>query len=188
MVKVNSKDGSVICTTGNENFSMVKVISNHYKVTTRVQLDRESRSSHVIVVVCEDQLNRSSHVEEGTEVGTFIFNAVATDLDLKENGEISYYTSPTHSGFRIDPVSGEVFTTMRQDREMRSQVTFEVIAQDGGIKRLKTSVTINITDINDNSPVFPRPEFSFYVSKRSLVGTDVGHVFAFDVDVGLNGP
>ncbi|VDI31200.1 Hypothetical predicted protein [Mytilus galloprovincialis] len=54
--------------------------------------------------------------------------------------------------------------------------------------RTTVSVTINITDINDNSPVFPVPDiFRFHVSKRSPIGTVVGHVFAYDVDEGPNG-
>uniref|UniRef100_A0A8C4X889 Cadherin 22 n=1 Tax=Erpetoichthys calabaricus TaxID=27687 RepID=A0A8C4X889_ERPCA len=57
--------------------------------------------------------------------------------------------------------------------------------QMGGLSG-STTVTIVITDVNDNPPRFPQKMYQFSVSEAAPVGTPVGRVMAEDADMGEN--
>lgn len=49
------------------------------------------------------------------------------------------------------------------------------------------TVKVNITDINDNAPVFTNVFYSFDVPEDTPIGTTIALVEAVDADQGLNG-
>ncbi|XP_048338331.1 cadherin-22-like [Sphaerodactylus townsendi] len=57
--------------------------------------------------------------------------------------------------------------------------------QLGGLSG-STTVTIVITDVNDNPPRFPQKMYQFSIAETAPVGTLVGRVKAEDSDVGEN--
>uniref|UniRef100_A0A674PJU3 Cadherin 22 n=1 Tax=Takifugu rubripes TaxID=31033 RepID=A0A674PJU3_TAKRU len=76
------------------------------------------------------------------------------------------------------------------DRETQDRYELVVKATDmagqmGGLSG-STTVTIVITDVNDNPPRFPQKMYQFSVSEGAAVGTPVGHVIATDADMGEN--
>ena len=58
--------------------------------------------------------------------------------------------------FDINPISGDIMTLLELDRETVETYNLTVTVQDGGSPSLSssTSITISISDVNDNSPVF----------------------------------
>ena len=87
----------------------------------------------------------------------------ATDADVQENGQISYYivTRNDTDHFKIDNVTGEIFVTMEIDRETSESYSFTIIAADGGSPSLNSSALVSVTvlDKNDNTPQFPQQKY-----------------------------
>ncbi|XP_051932928.1 cadherin-22-like isoform X2 [Hippocampus zosterae] len=76
------------------------------------------------------------------------------------------------------------------DRETQDRYELVVKATDmagqmGGLSG-STTVTIVITDVNDNPPRFPQKMYQFMVSEGAAIGTPVGRVIATDADMGEN--
>ncbi|XP_045907166.1 cadherin-7-like [Micropterus dolomieu] len=76
------------------------------------------------------------------------------------------------------------------DREVRERYLLVVQAKDmigqmGGLSGT-TSVTVILTDINDNPPRFPHSNYQFTVPESVLVSDVVARIKALDLDVGPN--
>ncbi|XP_071348877.1 cadherin-7-like isoform X2 [Trachinotus anak] len=76
------------------------------------------------------------------------------------------------------------------DREVRDQYLLVIQAKDmigqiGGLSGT-TSVTVTLTDVNDNPPRFPRKSYQFSVPESVLVSAVVAKIKALDLDVGPN--
>ncbi|XP_068093215.1 cadherin-7 isoform X2 [Hyperolius riggenbachi] len=76
------------------------------------------------------------------------------------------------------------------DREAKDQYLLVIQAKDmvglmGGLSGT-TSVTVTLTDVNDNPPRFPRKSDQYYVPESLPVGSTVAKIKAADADVGLN--
>nr|XP_056701535.1 cadherin-22 [Euleptes europaea] len=76
------------------------------------------------------------------------------------------------------------------DRETQDRYEVVIRATDmagqlGGLSG-STTVTIVITDVNDNPPRFPQKMYQFSIAETAPVGTLVGRVKAEDSDVGEN--
>ena len=92
--------------------------------------------------------------------------------------------------FRIDPVSGVLFVNSPLDAETKSRYTLTVSALDmanaGMRKQSSARVSIFIDDVNDNAPVFQKPEKKIYFDENRPAGTRVMRVMAEDADSGEN--
>lgn len=76
------------------------------------------------------------------------------------------------------------------DHETQSEYKVSVVAKDGGNPPLSTScvVTVHVTDVNDNSPLFILPHATrIFFKEEQPVGTEVTQVWASDLDSGANG-
>ncbi|XP_032878929.1 protocadherin-9 isoform X3 [Amblyraja radiata] len=114
-----------------------------------------------------------------------------TDADAGENAEVMASVVGDNDNFILHPVNGVIRSNVSFDRELQSSYTFEVKAIDRG-RPVRTSiakVTINVIDVNDNSPVviYPPSNTSFKLVPLSAIpGSVVAEVFAVDVDTGMN--
>lgn len=74
------------------------------------------------------------------------------------------------------------------DREVRDSYVLTVMVSDRGSPPLNSSavVVVNVTDCNDNAPVFSSSQYYADVSENSPVGTTVVQVTARDLDKGTN--
>lgn len=68
---------------------------------------------------------------------------------------------------------GSIFTVVPLDRETRSQYDLIVEASDGAVDPRRTTITllVEVTDINDNSPVFSQPIYTVNVPENTPAGT-----------------
>ena len=73
----------------------------------------------------------------------------------------------------------------RLDRETKASYDITVAASDG-IQSSTVTVTMQVTDTNDDVPTFGQPEYWFEVSEGAQLGSNVGLVSAVDRDLGSN--
>ncbi|KAK3513931.1 hypothetical protein QTP70_032824 [Hemibagrus guttatus] len=91
----------------------------------------------------------------------------------------------------LNGVAGIVRTALpNMDREARDQYLLVIQAKDmggqmGGLSGT-TSVTVTLTDVNDNPPRFSRKSYQFSVPESLPVASVVAKIKALDADVGPN--
>ena len=125
---------------------------------------------------------------ESATVGTVILTVLATDDDPGLQGDVEYSVADTNY-FRVNPQTGEIYISEELDYEQEKVVSFIVIASDLDPKEPLSSnvtVTINILDVNDNSPVC---DLSFYSTEigSSLVINETAFTVA-DSCEDIDGP
>ncbi|NXS30217.1 PCDB1 protein, partial [Pomatostomus ruficeps] len=120
----------------------------------------------------------------------------AQDLDIGRNSIQEYSISPENEYFSVSYGSHSendrsVELTLKKplDREEQAEMSFSVIAVDGGSppRSGTTHVNIIVLDVNDNAPVFTEKIYVGKVLENSPEGTVVLSVLATDQDAGVNG-
>ena len=133
-------------------------------------------------------------VTENEAVGTEIGQVEAFDADLPPFNAFTFSLHPQRNAngtFAVDMHSGKLTTTRVLDREQQHQYSVTVRATSVGFitKSSMTSVTINVEDKNDNSPVITHPTVNndtVYLSSSTPVGGRVIQMLAHDPDKGCN--
>jgi hypothetical protein len=132
-------------------------------------------------------------VSEDTDEPTEVYNALATDGDYGRDGQIEYtIISQSHVGyFDIDPQSGAVTVAQSVDREtIPDGITLTIQAADqpdiGTVKTATMVLQIEITDVNDQDPVFTLPISGQTVPEDASVNTLITQLEATDQDLGDN--
>ncbi|XP_021941256.1 neural-cadherin-like isoform X1 [Zootermopsis nevadensis] len=134
-------------------------------------------------------------VEEGAPNGSPVIKVHATDEDKGVNGQVKYsiVQQPNQKGtkFTVDEETGEVSTNKVFDREGDDGkfVSVTVKATDQGEPSLEgvCSFTVEITDVNDNPPLFDRQKYVENVKQDANIGTNILRVSASDEDADNNG-
>ncbi|XP_035518944.1 cadherin-5 [Morone saxatilis] len=87
-----------------------------------------------------------------------------------------------NSIFTVDD-KGDLFVTRSLDREEKSMYNLTATMYDGNNRVIEDSgdFVVQVTDINDNIPVFPKT-YNGSVMERSSIGTEVVKVTATDAD------
>ncbi|NXU33397.1 PCDBD protein, partial [Thalassarche chlororhynchos] len=82
----------------------------------------------------------------------------------------------------------ELVTVSALDREETARYILTVTAADAGSPPLTTTqtFTVDISDVNDNAPVFNQTSYTMYVRENNVPAVLVGAVSASDADVGPN--
>ena len=140
-------------------------------------------------------------VTEEMPEGILVGQVTATDGDSGENGEIQFTIVSNIGGdlFTINASTGMIHTTAVLDREAlanmnlfappASQQVLVVQAEDRGIPSLfsQADVTIQLLDINDNSPQFISIPSSISLLENIAIDTFIIDASATDADLGVNG-
>nr|WP_320022325.1 Calx-beta domain-containing protein [uncultured Draconibacterium sp.] len=121
-------------------------------------------------------------VVNGYEVGTIL----ATDADAGTT--LSNWTITEGNGdgiFAINSSTGEITVTdnTNLDYETKTSYSLTVTVSDGTNISAGETVTVNVNNINDNTPVITASQ-SFNVSEDAANTTSVGTVAATDADLG----
>ncbi|CAN8189757.1 unnamed protein product [Coccothraustes coccothraustes] len=132
----------------------------------------------------------SSPLPENTVPGTVVALFTVRDRDSGANGKIScaledqlfFSLRPAYKNYY------ELVTVSALDREETPQYVLRVTAADAGLPPLTTTqtFTVDISDVNDNAPVFNQSSYTMYVRENNVPTVFVGGVSAADADVGLN--
>ncbi|NXC07282.1 PCDG2 protein, partial [Orthonyx spaldingii] len=85
--------------------------------------------------------------------------------------------------------SYKVVTASALDREQASEHRVTVVARDRGRPALwsRAELALEVSDVNDNAPVFEEAAYSAYVAENNAAGALVLRVQARDADAGANG-
>ncbi|XP_044136908.1 protocadherin gamma-C5-like isoform X4 [Bufo gargarizans] len=128
-------------------------------------------------------------IPENSPMGTVVGFITVIDKDSGKNGEVILYMSPKIP-FKIRPTKSKhsLVVDGNLDREETSHYTIELTASDLGSPSLysKTSVTLSVSDINDNAPVLTQSTYNAFINENSDPGTLLCTVSATDLDEGVN--
>ncbi|CAL8270601.1 unnamed protein product [Boreogadus saida] len=151
-------------------------------------------------------------IKEGAPLGTIVTTVIATDADDGENEDAKPNTVVTminiedaDSGengkvkcsinddipFALRSTSNNFFSLVTDsdlDREKESGYNISVTCSDEGVPSLSSSVTIalQIIDVNDNAPVFPKKSYEGYIVENNVQGVSIFTIKAEDADWNQN--
>ncbi|XP_031728397.1 protocadherin-16 [Anarrhichthys ocellatus] len=166
-----------------------------YTLTVRTTDSQHQTEANITILVedINDNAPAFTHdlyqvtLPEHTPPGSVVITVTATDRDSGENGKITYrVTSSTQGGFYIDPNNGTLFINHRAEFDPeRPSVSIVIEARDGGSPSLSslTTVQVQISDVNDNAPVFHQSDYKATVSEDTIPGSTVLTFEAFDSDL-----
>lgn len=131
------------------------------------------------------------------EIGTVLTAVTANDVDT--NPALTYSFSPDSEEniinmFSIDRFSGKVILSKCLDYEMQQEYHLKITASDTA-HSAHTMLTIRITDVNDNLPVFQQPAYhallpgkftlntyhTYLIIKRSIINWPKNFKYFFSV-------
>ncbi|XP_064606139.1 protocadherin Fat 4-like [Liolophura sinensis] len=129
-------------------------------------------------------------IAEDIGVGTLVSKLVATDPDSGANGNLVYniMAGDPAGMFGIGLSDGAVDVFQALDRETQDFYQLQITCADRGTPSLSATIylNINITDVNDNNPLFVPTSYSASTTSDVNVGYQVGQVTASDIDLGFN--
>uniref|UniRef100_A0A9J7YZL0 FAT atypical cadherin 3b n=1 Tax=Cyprinus carpio carpio TaxID=630221 RepID=A0A9J7YZL0_CYPCA len=130
-------------------------------------------------------------VREDMPMGTSVLQVNTNDGDTGFNGRILHAISDGNvdSCFNIDMESGLIYIYQPLDRERSDRYLLNITIYDLGLPQRSSwrLLTVNIDDVNDNSPKFSRESYTAIIPENAAVGTEVIQVTASDEDLGQNG-
>ncbi|XP_041670131.1 cadherin-7a [Cheilinus undulatus] len=133
-------------------------------------------------------------VPEMSPLGTMVVQVAATDADDPTYGNsarVIYSIIHGQPYFSVEPKTGVIRTALsNMDRETRDQYVLVIQAKDmvgqmGGLSGT-TSVTVTLTDVNDNPPRFAHKNYQYTVLESLPVQSVVARIKAADADIGSN--
>ncbi|XP_048058585.1 protocadherin alpha-5-like isoform X31 [Megalobrama amblycephala] len=133
----------------------------------------------------------SSAIPEDSRPGTTVALISVTDLDSGVNGKISCSLSDDIP-FKLMPLPQDniysLVTSALLDRETKFQYDITLVAKDAGQPSLSSvkTITVLISDVNDNSPEFSFSPYAFYVMENNVPGKLLFSVSASDKDSNEN--
>uniref|UniRef100_A0A8V5GKM8 Uncharacterized protein n=1 Tax=Melopsittacus undulatus TaxID=13146 RepID=A0A8V5GKM8_MELUD len=132
----------------------------------------------------------NSPLPEDSLPGTVVALFTVRDRDAGANGKISCALEDQLS-FSLRPAYKNYFelvTVSALDREEMARYILTVTAADTGSPPLTTTqtFTVDISDVNDNAPVFNQTSYTMYVRENNVPTVLAGTVCAVDRDVGPN--
>lgn len=183
-------------------------------LATKVKLDYEVQTNYTILVSVSDGTNRdeasvyidvldindnspkftttsiATDIPEDADVGANVTYVQATDADSGLNAKIRYRLEGSAGMFSMNPETGLITVAAALDRETKDKYNLIVVAEDQGRPPLSAtaSVTVTLTDVNDNDPIFTAQRYEANVFENATLGTNVSVVIsASDKDEGPNG-
>ncbi|CAI5780377.1 protocadherin Fat 2-like [Podarcis lilfordi] len=158
-------------------------LAAHCKVEISL-LDENDNAPEVILA------SLSSPIPEDSAVGTLVALINVNDRDSGDNGKI---TCDIQHALPFKMVSAsnnyyKLLTDAPLDRERTPEYNITVTATDKGNPPLSTykTITLQISDINDNCPAFEKPYYTAYVPENNPSGSSIFRVKASDPDVDQN--
>ncbi|XP_015266642.1 PREDICTED: protocadherin gamma-B5-like [Gekko japonicus] len=184
-------------------------------ITVKEMIDYEEKQSYVMIIQASDGGGLVTHCKVEIEVldvndnppevvltsvstpipedcmpGTVVVLLKVHDKDSGNNGEVTGQLRDVVP-FQILPSSDNYFKVLTDsylDREKIPEYNITIIATDKGIPSLSTykTISLQISDINDNPPAFEKSSYTAYVPENNPSGSSIFRVKASDPDVDSN--
>ncbi|MBN2749856.1 MAG: cadherin domain-containing protein, partial [Bacteroidales bacterium] len=159
-----------------------------------VQATDGTNSSDATVTINLNNLNDNAPVvtpatfalDENSANATVVGTVVATDADGSLNALAYTITAGnTAGGFAINETTGELTVNSSDALDFETAESFALTVQvSDGTNAADATVTINLNNVNDNTPVVTPATFA--LDENSANGTVVGTINATDADGTLN--
>ncbi|EDL76372.1 rCG49295, isoform CRA_h [Rattus norvegicus] len=186
------------------------------EITTKDNLDFETAKSYTLNVEAKDPGDLASHcsiqveildendcvpeiivtsvftpLPEDSPLGTVIALIKTRDRDSGENGDVYCHVLGSEE-FVLKSSSKNYYklvTDRTLDREAIPEYNVTIVATDRGKPPLssKVIITLHISDVNDNAPVFHQASYLVHVAENNPPGASIAQVSASDPDLGSNG-
>ncbi|XP_044220367.1 protocadherin beta-16-like [Thunnus albacares] len=135
-------------------------------------------------------MSQTNVIAEDSKPATVVTMVNVQDLDSSENGKVQCAINE-HIPFTLKPASSNFFNLVTDsdlDRERASEYNITVTCSDEGVPSLSSSVTLTlqISDVNDNAPVFERSSYEAYIVENNTPGLSIFTVKARDADWNQN--
>ncbi|XP_047190623.1 protocadherin beta-16-like [Scophthalmus maximus] len=135
-------------------------------------------------------MSNSNTVSENVKPGTVVTMLNIQDPDANENGKVMCALNE-NIPFAIKLSTNNFFSVVTDselDRERASEYNITVTCSDEGVPSLSSSVTLTlqISDVNDNAPVFESSSYEAYIVENNTPGLSIFTVKATDADWNQN--
>ncbi|XP_041444731.1 protocadherin gamma-B5 isoform X21 [Xenopus laevis] len=194
MFSINPDNGE-LKTKGHLNFEVTK----HYEMSIQAKDGGGLLGqSKVLIEIIDENDNApeisiaslSIPIPEDSLPGTLIALIEVHDQDSEENGEVECQIVGA-SPFQLVTSSiryYKIVTTSTLDREKVPYYNITILATDRGSPQLSIIkyVKLDISDVNDNAPVFQKPTCAAYLPENNLPGASIYRIHASDPDTGEN--
>ncbi|XP_073672247.1 protocadherin-16-like [Paramisgurnus dabryanus] len=142
-----------------------------------------------IIFLSEDG---SPRISEGAQPGQYVARISVTRPDYGDDAYVNVSLEGGDGKFALTTKDNIIYLLCVDkilDREVQDQYEIRVMATDSGTPplRAESSFTIQVTDVNDNPPMFDQHEYTQVISEVALPGSFVLQVTARDKDQGPNG-
>ncbi|XP_029368004.1 protocadherin gamma-A11-like [Echeneis naucrates] len=202
---LNSADDASDVFDINRDTGEVKLVGNtdfekkrQYQILVQASDGGLTDSTKVVVEILDTNdniptiniMSKSNLVTEDIQPGNTVTIVNVQDPDSGENGKVQCYLNK-NIPFSISSTSNNFFSIMTDselDRERASEYNITVTCSDEGVPSLSSSVTLTlqISDVNDNPPVFERSSYEAYIVENNTPGLSIFTVRARDADWNQN--
>ncbi|KAM4554666.1 protocadherin gamma-A11-like isoform 29-T29 [Odontesthes bonariensis] len=190
-----AEDSGIATLTGKLDYEKAQMYEIHVQASDDGGL---TDSCKIIVEVTDTNdnhpsiniMSKTNSISENAKPGTVVTIFNVQDPDSRENGKVACNIEE-HFPFLIKATSKKIFSLLTEsdlDREIASEYNITVTCSDEGVPSLSSSVTLTlqISDVNDNAPVFERSSYEAYIVENNTPGLSIFTVKATDADWNQN--
>ncbi|XP_034546761.1 protocadherin gamma-A2-like [Notolabrus celidotus] len=194
LFKINRESGEINL-IGNIDYEE----SRSFRIDVRVSDEGGLTDSCKLIIDVQDVndnkpeiniMSKSSVISEDAKLNTVVTMINIQDKDSGENGKVLCYIDE-NVPFTLKTSTNDFYSLVTDsdlDRERASEYNITVTCSDEGVPSLSSSVTLTlqISDVNDNAPVFERSSYEAYIAENNTPGLSVFTVKARDADWNQN--
>uniref|UniRef100_A0A4W5L7U2 Cadherin domain-containing protein n=1 Tax=Hucho hucho TaxID=62062 RepID=A0A4W5L7U2_9TELE len=189
------RDDGVVKLVGDIDYEILK----HYQINVQARDQGGHTDSCKVIIDVIDMndnkpainiMSKTSAISEDAKHGTVVTMMNIQDPDSGENGKVQCYIEE-NIPFVMTSASNNFYSLLTDsdlDRERAPEYNISVTCSDEGVPSLSSSVTLTlqISDVNDNAPVFDRSSYEAYIIENNTPGLSIFTVKARDADWNQN--
>ncbi|XP_042625654.1 protocadherin gamma-A2-like [Cyprinus carpio] len=194
LFNIDSESGD-ITVNGDLDFERSKHFQLHVESTDKGGLTDSSKVIIELIDVNDNApiislISFSNPIPEDAAPETVIAMLNVKDMDSGRNGQVTCSIAQ-NLPFKIQSSASNFYsvtTDQLLDREKMSEYNITITAIDEGSPAfsINKTLTLKISDVNDNAPVFQRQSYTSYVMENNSPGVSILSVKAHDKDSGNN--
>ncbi|XP_068571538.1 protocadherin beta-16-like [Cebidichthys violaceus] len=194
MFEINELNGDLI-SKSNIDYEKARFYQIHVQASDEGGLTDSCKITVEVIDINDNKpviniMSQTNIIPEDSKPATVVTMVNVQDLDSGENGKV-HCAINDHIPVTLKPTSNNFFNLVTDsdlDRETASEYNITVKCSDEGVPSLSSSVTLTlqISDVNDNAPVFERSSYEAYIVENNTPGLSIFTVKARDADWNQN--